>query len=87
MNILPFELNYELLYFLPIESILNICQVSQTFAVICNDDMFWMNKLNYDYPGYVKPLNVTWRHSYLELARGIIRSFPIYYKGNLITNV
>jgi hypothetical protein len=89
ITLFPSELNFELFYFLPAEAILNMCQVSTVFSNICNNDVFWMNKLRYDYPEYfnLKPTEVTWRQAYLDLSKGKIKSFPVYYRGNLLYNI
>ena len=89
MNTLPSELNYELFYFLSADTVLNMCQVSNAFASICNDDNFWQNKLRYDYSDYfnLKPPEISYKEMYLNLAKDIIRFFPIYYNGQLLTNV
>jgi hypothetical protein len=83
------ELRYELFYFLPAESILNMCQVGKIFADICNDDNFWMNKLRYDYPEYfnLKTAEMSWKQTYLDLAKDKIKPFPLYFRGNLLAYI
>lgn len=89
MSILPSELNYEFLYFLPVDSILNMCQVNVTFAHICNDEIFWLNKLRYDYPKFFnfKPAEISWKQAYFDLVKGRTKEFPVYFKGKLLANV
>ena len=50
-----------------------MCQVNKTFVPICNDTVFWMNKLHYDYLDYfnIKPVEISWKQAYLDLSRVI----------------
>jgi len=53
MQTLPQELDYKIFLFLPVESILNMCQVNTHFN-ICNNEYFWEDKVTLDYFEYVK---------------------------------
>ena len=86
---LPPEINYEIFYYLPIESVLNACQSDPILSDICTDDTFWKNKFKYDYAQYIdlKPLNITWKQAYMELARNSIKIIPLYFMGKEILEV
>lgn len=88
-NIFVSGLDRYVLYFLPAETLLNMCQLSRRFAIICNDEMFWSGKLHYDYPeiAKIKPIEMTSKQTYLDLVKDIIKPFPIYFEGNLIAHV
>ena len=45
----PLELIYKSLLDLDYTSILNYCSTSREARKICNDNIFWMMKLNYDF--------------------------------------
>lgn len=88
MQSLPPELDYKIFLFLPVESVLNMCQVNTRFN-ICNNEHFWKDKVELEYFDYIqyKLPNTTWRNTYLELAKNKIRSFPIMYDGEQVGNI
>lgn len=46
---LPYELNYKILLQSSYESIMNYCATNRTAKTICDDWMFWMQKLDQDF--------------------------------------
>ena len=93
INTLPIELNYEILYHLPIASLLNICSVNTYYASICNDQTFWHKKLCLDYPEYCNnqmnewkgiTQNLTWKDKYLNLVKNKIKLLPIYLENKFM---
>jgi hypothetical protein len=86
MNIFIHGIDYHILYFLPAEDVLNMCQVNKQFAAICNDEFYWETKFKYDYPKYfdIKPVNMTWKQTYLDLAKDVFKPFPVFCAENLL---
>jgi len=86
---LPPEINYEIFYYLPIESVLNACQSDPILSDICNDDTFWMNKFKYDYDQYIdlKPDNITWKQVYMDLAKNNVKIIPLYFRGQELFDI
>ena len=86
---LPTEINYDIFYYLPIESVLNACQSDSILASICADDTFWKNKYKYDYTQYIdsKPDEISWKHAYMDLAKNKIKLIPLYLRGQEIFDI
>lgn len=85
---IPTELHETILYLLPIESVLNMCQVNLYFAAVCRDQVFWKNRLQLDHPqqSVNKPANMTWRDKYRDVMTNMVE-LPLYYKDNQIGTV
>lgn len=86
---LPPEINYNIFYYLPIESILNACQSDPILSDICTDDTFWKNKFKYDYAEYIdlKPDEISWKHAYMDLVKNNIKLIPLYLRGQEIFDI
>lgn len=52
-NSLPNELIYQILLESSYDDIIKWCQVGAVFSDICDDNIFWRDKLKYDYPEYL----------------------------------
>jgi hypothetical protein len=76
-----YDVDYNILLHLPVETVLNMCQVNKQFSAICNDEYYWEIKFKYDYINS-KPNDLTWKQSYLDLSRNILQPFPVYYGIN-----
>lgn len=48
----PLEIMYNILLRMSYKDILNYCKMNREANMLCNDDLFWMNKLDIDF-GYV----------------------------------
>lgn len=85
-NIFIHGIDYNVLYNLPVNDILNMCQINKQFASVCNDEYYWKNKFNLDYHDYVeyKLPNITWKDTYLLLAQDNLKFFPVEYFGKLL---
>jgi hypothetical protein len=86
---LPPEINYNIFYYLPIESILNACQSDPILSDICTDDIFWKNKFKYDYLKYIdsKPDEISWKQAYMDLVKNKIKLIPLYLRGQEIFDI
>lgn len=49
---LPYELVYQILLASSIDDVIGWCQVGGHFTDICNDELFWKQRLNKDYPDF-----------------------------------
>ena len=69
------------LYELDALSLLKACRASKVAAKICQDDYFWLSKLQKDFPGTTSPTDITQaRNLYLNAA---IFNGEIYKNGEL----
>lgn len=81
--LLPDEvLIFEVLPKLPIESLVNFCQINQRINDICKNDTLWQLKTYNDYPDKInnKPELLLWVDYYNQLYKFI----PIYINGDII---
>jgi hypothetical protein len=67
MEELPDELKLELLLDVGYPGLCELCQVNQSFANICRDELLWRRLYKLDYPDWTKNEDSTWRESYLDL--------------------
>lgn len=68
---------YEIAKELPIDIILNLCQINKQFATLCNDEAFWKERLYHDYPKYKEKI-VNYKNTYLDLAKKYIKMVRVY---------
>ncbi len=63
-----------------------MCLVNKKFLNIYHDEFFWSNKFKHDYFEYVtiKPKDLTYKQTYLELFNDINKPFPIFFKEKLL---
>lgn len=61
------ELNLKVLFELPLPEILRFCQTSKEYQKLCQDEHFWKEKLERDYPGSTqfKTPDLSYREMYL----------------------
>lgn len=74
LSSLPLELNYKILSYLPIKSLILISWVNKHYNRICNDDYFWRDKTINDY-GITRLGNgLTWKKYYF----GFLKKLPVF---------
>ena len=88
-NIFIHGIDYHILYLLPAEYVLNMCQVNKPFSKICDDEFYWIVKFRYEYSEYIeeKPFESTWKQFYLDLAKNKLKKFPIYFESKIVSHV
>lgn len=69
--ILPYETIYQIALDLPLKSLSSLCKTSSIFSNICNDDIFWKNRLM-KYFSNLSGLINTNISSYKELYKWIV---------------
>lgn len=63
---IPLELLRKLMLLVPIESILFWCSTNNTIKLICDQEFFWQDKLNLDYPDYI---GLPYKNSYKTTSK------------------
>ena len=68
-SLLPYEVQFNYLLYLPLVDISDYCSVNNDVKAICIDDYFWKAKMDHDFPGVSE-----YKQEYLDLIA--IPEFP-----------
>jgi len=84
LNIFPNELLYQTALNLSPQQLFNFCLTSSQFQWICQDEIFWTNKVKLDYQYAYKPTDLTWHQFYKLLFIKHIKEIPLINQGQKI---
>ena len=95
MNISNDVLLHEILLYLDIKDLSNLCQVNKNINTLCSDEKLWERKVINEYPDYYdnKPIDMSWYNYYLNLVTEHQTDIYIYYNnvyeyiGNIFMNI
>jgi hypothetical protein len=87
MEVLPQDLYYEIVKYLPANIILNLCQTNKYIYHICQNDQFWYEKVYYDYPDYDGPILTDYKQLYLKLSYHYLKNFIVLFEYQVIGHV
>ena len=84
MDLLPTELIYNILLHVEPESIMTVVNTSKLFNAM--GEIFWQEKFIHDY-GHYDNVNQSWRHLYIAVLTGILKSIDLYYQNEFIETI
>lgn len=74
---MPAEVIRNMMSFMTVSQILNLCETSKQFNQFCNDENFWMEKLKANFGINAPVPGKTWKQSYIDVATNTIRKINI----------
>ena len=83
-ELIPDELLYNIMIYLPPRTLLTSCRVNSRYNAICSDKPFWKEKLLMDYGVLDIPFNLSDKELYINLTYGTIRKVPVFYAGSKV---
>ena len=88
MEQVPSYVLYDQLSGLPLQDILNLCQVNSQYNQICNDNNFWGLKIQREFPGVnLNEVNVPLRDLYINLYTENRKSIKIFLNNQYALNI
>ena len=68
MEFNPYDINYDIALKLSLPDIISLCNTNKIFNMICNNDHFWLNKFERDFPLNIKSNTyITNKQAYLSI--------------------
>ena len=71
------DVDYEILLRMDLKDLLKSCSLNKNFHAICNDELFWKEKSDSDYPGIRKPVDLKYRDFYIKMYRNEIKQILV----------
>lgn len=88
MEDIPLHILYEQLSALPLEDILNLCQINKEYNKICNDNYLWRLKIQREFPGVdLTWVNIPLRNLYINLYTENTKSVKVFLNNQYALNI